>query len=204
MARAMEAAVLAALTASTVHPCYLFEIELASSTLNYWTGNTSLSWNSKTWLANGYINDVGRVRENGDLSAEGIEVSFVGEPSALIAIHLNEVRQNKPAKVYLGFLTEARAIIVSPIVYFSGRVDTSRLEDNVDEATITFAIESALIDLMRPRDLRYNHESQQSLYPGDMFFEYVEQLQDAHFLWGRKKWVNRTRRKARQAARRAA
>ena len=193
--RALSSAVLAELTADSVRPCFFLEIETASSTLRYWTGNADLSWNGSTWLSNGFLKDIGPMRETGELSAEGLEVKLVGEPSALVSLHLQSFRQNKNAKLWLGFLNEARAILVDPILLFWGKVDTSTLDDDVSEATIRLAFESILIDLERPRDLRYNHEGQQSIYPGDLFFEYVEQLQDANFFWGKKKKKNKKKNK---------
>jgi hypothetical protein len=188
--RTISAAALAALTGSVVRPFYLVSIELTSSTLYLSTLGFNVTWDGHTWLGNGFIKDPGAIRETGDLTAEGMEVQLCGEPSALVSIHLQSVEQNKAAKVYLGFLSAAQAVIADPILIFSGVVDNSKLVDAADTATLTFSLENDLADLDRPNDLRYNHESQKSLYALDLFFEYVEQLQNAHFYWGKKKRKN--------------
>lgn len=191
--RSFSVDALAALVASTVRPFSLFAIELASTTLYLSTLDFDLSWDSKTWLGNGQLLDPGELTEVAE-SAEGIEIELTGTPAALISVHMQEVRQNKPATVYRGFLDATRALIVDPVVAFDGIVSHSILSDGADEATLIFTIESALIDADRPRDLRYNHESQQVAYPGDLFFEYGEQLQNASYYWGLKKKVRKKNR----------
>lgn len=184
---------LAALNSGTVRPFSLFAIELASLTLYLSTLDFNLVWDSKTWLGNGQLIDPGELVEAAE-SAEGIEINLAGTPAALVSIHMQDVRQNKPATVYRGFLDSARALIVDPVVVFAGVVSHSVLSDGVDEAVLSFQLESALIDADRPRDLRYNHESQQTDYPGDLFFEYVEQLQNASYYWGLKQRKNKKKR----------
>jgi hypothetical protein len=199
--RTFSAAALAALIDTVVRPFYLFSMVKRSSTtdpatyLYLTTLDHDISWNGQTWLGNGFLKNMGSVRETGDLSAEGLDVHLCGEPSALVSMHLSDIEQNNAANVYLGFLTEARAVIVDPVLLFTGKVDTSKLTDSISEATLTISLESVLVDFDRPKDLRYNHESQQSIYPGDLFFEYVEQLQNAHYYWGLKSRKNKRNKK---------
>jgi len=60
---------------------------------------------------------------------------------------------------------------------------------NIDEgpetATIAISIESRLIDLERARTLRFTDQSQKSRFPNDRGLEFVEDLQDKQFNWGR-------------------
>lgn len=191
--REFSVAALAALNAGTVRPFSLFKVELASLTLYLSTLDFNLVWDSQTWLGNGQLIDPGELVEAAE-SAESMEIELSGTPAALVSIHMQDVRQNKPATVYRGFLDSARALIVDPVVAFDGIVSHSILTDSVTEAVLTFQLESALIDADRPRDLRYNHESQQIDYSGDLFFEYVEQLQNASYYWGLKKRKNKKKR----------
>ena len=192
--RTFSAAALAALTDSAVRPFYLLSVELASTTLYMSTLDHNITWNSHTWEGEGLFLDLGSLTESAG-SAEGFEVEFAGEPSALLSIHLQEVQQNKPALVYLGFLDGARALVADPILLFSGKVSHSKLVDAADSASLVLSIESVLADFDRPKDLRYNHEAQQVKYPGDLFFEYVEQLQEASYFWGLKSKKNKKKKK---------
>ena len=59
------------------------------------------------------------------------------------------------------------------------------IEEGADTSTITVSVESKLIDLERARTLRYTDESQKARFPNDKGFQYVNDLQDKKFNWGR-------------------
>jgi hypothetical protein len=59
------------------------------------------------------------------------------------------------------------------------------IDEGPETATIAVGAESRLIDLQRPRVRRYTHESQKSRFPNDKGFEFVNDLQDKKFAWGR-------------------
>ena len=77
-------------------------------------------------------------------------------------------------------------MVSDPVLMFAGRLDAVRLNDDPEAGTCTVGLtyESRLADLTTPRTLRWTHESQQLLYPGDMAFEYVAAIQDKEFTWG--------------------
>lgn len=185
MGRGITSDVIDAMAADANRPFYLVAIELASTTLRLSTLNRDISWSSQTWLGNGQLRGFGAVREGRDIAADGIEVKIAGEPSTMISIALQSVRQNKPATLYLGYLDSSLAVIADPVVLFKGVVDTCKIVDQPDVATVSFGIESRLVNLQRASGLRFNHQSQQSIFPGDLGFQYVEFLQDYSWYWGK-------------------
>ena len=66
-----------------------------------------------------------------------------------------------------------------------GYIDTMDINEGTDTSTITVKVESKLLELERQRVLRYTSAIQKSLYSGDKGFDFVDQLQDKKFIWGR-------------------
>ncbi|MDV2503076.1 MAG: hypothetical protein RX318_03905 [bacterium] len=184
MARNLTAGTLAELTKASVRPIVLVEITFASSTVRLWTGIGDLIWNSLTWQGVGHFGTISPIEETSDIRAAGLTLKLSGIPSSLISSALADVRRGKAVKVYLGFLSEAGAVIVDPYLAFSGRADVASIEEGGDTASISIQAESRLIDLERPRERRYDDEDQKIDYPDDKGFEFVPSLQDKSVVWG--------------------
>lgn len=185
MPRTVDAATITELTASKVSPRFWLQIELADGILlNYWTGEKDISWNSKTWLANGFFKNLSQLRESSQGNSEGFEIDLAGEPSALIALALaGNFQRYRPANVYFGFVSDANVVVDTPIV-FSGRLETMKLIDGTDQATLKLRYTSLLSILEQPTDRRFNQQSQQIDYPTDLGFQYVEQMLKWDGYWG--------------------
>lgn len=185
MARDLTTAFKNVLDDGSISPRFFIELELASSTVRYWTGSYDISWNSQTWNGNGYLNSIGSVTKTKRTDSEGLEVEIAGQLSALVSLALQSVEQNKTATIYFGFLDSSGSIIADPVVHFLGVFDYAELEDDPDQATITLYFQNLLIEDDSSNELRYNHATQNSLYSGDDGFEYVEALEDFRGYWGR-------------------
>lgn len=185
MPRNLDAATISELTSSVVRPRFFLEIELdTGSTLNYWTGEQDISWNSKTWLANGFFKSFDQITESKDGGFEGVSVDLVGEPSAIISTILNSVQRYRRCDLYFGFVSESNAVIASP-TSFQGLIESVSLKDGVDEATVTIRATSHLAILEKSVNRRFNAQSQAIDYPNDLGFEYVEKLQDFNGVWAK-------------------
>lgn len=185
MSRDVTAAFSTALGASVVAPILLFEGVFSTGTVRLWTGHGDLTWDSKLWVGGGTLLGIAPVEETTDVVASGSSVSLSGVPSDLVQIAIEEARQGLPGRIWLGLLNDAGEVIVDPARAFTGRLDVPQITADGSSTRITITYESRLIDLNRPRELRYTDQSQQSLYPGDLGFEYVAGLQEAEVVWGR-------------------
>lgn len=192
--RDLSAGLESELTASTVRPFFLFECVVSSTTLRYSTLPRNVSWNSQTWLGNGYLRSIGRAKESDRVGAEGMEVYLAGEPSALIALALDEFRQNKAATVYFGLLNSSWAVIADPYPLFKGVLDSVELGDAVDSASIRITLEHKMIAQNKAAGLRYTAEAQNAMFAGDLGFEYMLQLQDWSGYWGKRKKAKKGKR----------
>lgn len=185
MSRTMDAATEAEIVTSDLAPAILFEGEFASGTLRLWTGYGTLNWNGFDWTGAGSLLGIGSIEETVDVTANGTTIALSGVPTTLVSAAINDAQQGLAGRLYLALLASDGSIIGAPALAFVGRLDVPELTDDADTCTITISYESRLIDLTKPREWRYTHESQQVLYPGDLGFEYVTTIQDKDIKWGR-------------------
>lgn len=183
--RDMTPAMEAALIARDVRPALFFEGQFPSGYLRLWTGLGDIAWNGQTWTGAGNLIGVSGFDEGQDVVARGLSVSLSGVPTSLVSLAILDARQGMPGRIWVALRAADGSIIADPIQSFAGRLDVPTLADTGDTCTISITYESRLIDLNRPRELRYTHEAQQQLYPGDLGFEFVTSIQDKEIAWGR-------------------
>lgn len=184
MARALTSAMKAAIAASVVRPVILVEQQFRTGTAYMWTGVGPLTWNGQTWIGIGDLLSVSEIEESAEVSAKGVTLSLKGVKTADITQALSEMARNKPGKIRLALIDESGAVVASPKIMFSGKLDTCVVEDGADTCTVSIALESDLIDLERPRESRLTDVEQQKRYPGDRGLENIAALQDADIPWG--------------------
>jgi hypothetical protein len=185
MAREMSAMIASALKEGELRPILFFEGEFASGWVRIWSGLGDITWTGRTWTGVGNLLGLGAIEETQQVVAGGTTVSLSGVPLEMVALAIDEARQGKPGRVWLGLLTDAREIIADPVQAFTGRLDVPEIADTGESCTVTISYENRLIDLGTPRNWRYTHESQQALAPGDQGFAFVTTIQDKEITWGR-------------------
>ena len=186
MARALTAAMLAAIATGAVKPIFLYEGEFSGGTLNLFTGHGTLSWDAKTWTGDAGMLRITSIAESSDLSAVNFTVSLNGEVSAVLSVALAQVRRGKPGSVWLGLLDAAGALYADPFLCFKGRADKPSIVPDPNQCVVGVAYESRLIDAARRRERRYTPEDQAIDYPNDLGFDQVAALQDTVLTWGRR------------------
>lgn len=184
MARDLGASVIAEIQAGTLRPVLLFEGVFATGTLNAWTGIGTLSWDSKSWVGTGALGTVSPIEETDQVRAAGVQVTMNGISAANIALALQSCRQGAAGKVWLALLDVSGAIVGTPYLAFSGRLDVPIIDEAGETATITISYESRLADLDLPRIRRYTDEDQRAEFADDRGLEYVAGLQDKQIAWG--------------------
>lgn len=183
--REMTPAFEAALIAADVRPALFFEGVFATGTVRLWTGLGDVVWNGQTWVGAGNLIGVSSIDETSDVVAQGLTISLSGVPTSLVSVVISDAQQGLPGLMWVALIAADGSIIADPEQAYIGRLDVPKLQDGADTCTIQISYESHLIDLLQPRELRYTHESQQQLYPGDMGYEYVASIQDKVINWGR-------------------
>ncbi|AOZ02264.1 hypothetical protein BKK81_23565 [Cupriavidus sp. USMAHM13] len=183
MTRPLDQATAAAVRAG--HVPYLFFVQMDfSQPLRVCSAGYDIEWNGATWLGIGALGGIEPIQEQAGLEAIGVRLTLAGVPPELIAITLAEQYQGKACQIWFAPLREDLRLFGEPVRLFAGRMDT--MNTSVGEtATITLSAESRMVAWERARTRRYNHEDQQSRFPGDRGFEYVSQMVEKQLIWGR-------------------
>lgn len=107
MARALTAAMLAAIRTGAVRPVFFYEGEFSGGTLNLFTGRGTITWDGKTWTGDNGLLQIASVAEAPDLSAVNFNITLNGNLTSLLTVALSQVRRGLPGKVWLGLLNRA-------------------------------------------------------------------------------------------------
>lgn len=184
--RDLTAGMAAAVTAPVIAPIMLAEALFDSGPVRLWSGYGELSWAGLTWYGTGHLLSVSTIAETQELRATGATFALSGIPSDMVGLALREPYQGRPVRLLFGALdVDTGVIIGDPYEVFGGRCDVMEITEGGDTATIEVAVESRLIDLERARERRYEHEDQQTEFPGDRGLEYVPAIQNQNIKWGR-------------------
>lgn len=184
MARGITTALKNATEAKTVYPIALLSMAFPSATLRMWTGYGDLVWGGYTWTGAGDMGEVSEIEEAVELSAKGSSLRLNGIPPDIAAASLTENYQGRPCILYLGAMTDEGVLVANPYPILSGRMDQIEKQDQGTSASLQLTVENRLVDLNRNRERRLTHEDQQTDYPGDKGFEFVNSLQNKQLLWG--------------------
>lgn len=166
-----------------LQPFSAVEILFDSGAARLWTGYGDLVFDNKTFVGGGNFLNVSEIEETSEVEAKGIVLTLSGIPSELLSLAIGEPYQNRIMRLYVGSIKPDGSIEHYQI--FAGRLDVMNILESGDSATITVSIENRLIDLNRPRIRRYTSEDQKGLFPGDLGFDYVNDLQDRPIDWGK-------------------
>tara|TARA_B100000497_G_C7632202_1_gene379981 strand:- start:135 stop:695 length:561 start_codon:yes stop_codon:yes gene_type:complete len=186
MSRGITSALNTVFTSSHIRPFVAVDLAFSGANVRVWTGLGNITFASTTFVGTGEILGISPVTESGAVQANGLNVNFNGLDSALVATALTENYQGRSAKVYLGSITEAYAVVADPYLLFSGRMDTMNISDDGERANIQVSCESRLVDLNRPKVRRYTQVDQQTEFAGDKGLDFISSLQEKSIRWSAK------------------
>ena len=208
MSREIGTGIATALEATEVQPFFGVQLYLDSESLFFWTGLGDLTVGGITYVGTGQFLKISEMEETAEIAARGATITLSGIPSNLISLALTEPYQGRICKIMFGAIDANRIYLlqedgsyvlredggridittgeVTPVVeLFTGYIDQMNIDEGPETATIAISIESRLIDLERVRTLRFTDQSQKARLPNDRGLEFVEDLQDKQFNWGR-------------------
>lgn len=211
MSRTLDANISSAITSTDIEPFFAFKLAFDSTTLFLYTGIGDLTIGSDTYTGVGSLLSFTNVEESADIGAKSVSISLSGIPSSNLSLALNTPYQGREVTILFGIrdanrvflanedgdlvLTENNKLIdltaqdTNPdatSTLFVGYIDQMDITEGTETSTITVKLESKLLELERTRVLRYTSPIQKALFAGDKGFDFVDQLQDETFHWGRK------------------
>ena len=185
MSRSLTSGMQTAVTADFVRPIVLVQCAFDSGNLNLWNGIGTLTVSSVDYVGAGTLLSIGEIAESSELQANGLTVTLSGITDPLLAKARDEDYQGRELKVLLGAMDASNGVITSPVVIFSGFMDTMVINDSSETATIQVAVENRLIEFERTRVRRYTAEDQKIDYPNDKGLEFVAEMAEKEIVWGR-------------------
>ena len=206
MSRDLNSDLIAQITSEAFRPFFAINATLESTTLRLWTGVGDLSISGVTYTGVGTFLTIGDLEESASISAKGLELTLSGIPSDLLSLALDTPYQGRELSLFFGVTDLQRVFLLkegggflllendgriilgdddAPAQMFRGYIDTMNIQEGAETSTIAVSVESRLIDLERIRVRRYTDQLQKSLFTGDKGLEFVEDLQDKTFNWGR-------------------
>ena len=208
MSRTIDSNITSALAEGNIKPFFTFKIEFDTQTLFLYTGEGNLFLGGNQYTGIGSLLTFTNVEESADIGAKSVSIQLSGVPSNNLALALSNPYQGREITIGFGIRADplllgneqnelilnqdGQSIDISTIsnpdavsTLFVGYIDTMDINEGTDTSTITVKVESKLLELERQRVLRYTSAIQKSLYSGDKGFDFVDQLQDKKFIWGR-------------------
>lgn len=194
---------------ASVTAFFAVELFFQTTTLRFWSGLGELVLGGQTYVGSGSMLGISTIDETAEIAAKGATLTLSGLPSELISLALSEPYQGRKCKIYFGLRRSSEnylkqedgslilnedgsAFLLSTLEdadvmseVFTGYIDQMNIDEGPETSTISVGVESRLIDLQRPRVRRYTHESQRARFPNDRAFEFVNDLQNKKFAWGR-------------------
>jgi hypothetical protein len=161
----------------------LVEMHFGSGTGYFCNAGYTFKWNGNSYLGLGNLGSIDAIEEGNSIQSYGAGFKISGVDPAKIEIAMNEDYQNKPVFVRIAILDESYNIVGTPTLVFSGLMDRMPITLG-SSASITVTAESRLVDWDRARIRYYTDADQQSFFPGDLGFQYVNQSADKEITWG--------------------
>lgn len=185
MARPLSPEMLIALQQPILRPCLLMRGQFKTGEVRMWTGVGPLVWQGLEYTGAGDLIALSPVEETQDIKAIGCQVTLSAVKADAIALSLLEMQRGKPGELWFGLLNDdGNSLVPNPHIMFRGRLNDAQIRDGISGAQLVLGYENELIDLERSREIRYTHEEQQRLSPGDNFLQYVAELADKPLRWG--------------------
>lgn len=170
-------------TAGVLRPIYFVEILFASGPFRANSSDRTIAYNGFDYTGVGNLGQISDSHTTTGTVATGIKLTLTSIPPSLTQNIAAEDTRNRTCKVSIGLVDAAFVLVENPFVFFSGTIDTLVM-DIGQMVTIQCSASSRLINWARSVNTRYTNEQQQSLYPGDIGFSFVNKLMTLKLQWG--------------------
>jgi ribosomal protein S17 len=174
--RGMTAAVLTEVAESQNKPFHLVEIYFTSGTVYFTDSDLDITWNSNTYSAAGYFLTFSEINEQNALTVSEIEVQLSGVDQTYITEILSETFMDRNLIIRKGFLNDSNAVIVDPIIIYSGKMDQPNIIETSEGCTIAVTVANLFVDFTKTKGRYTNDESQQLFFSNDDGFQYAYQI----------------------------
>lgn len=182
--RGMTAAVITEAEKSQNKPFNLVEIYFTTGTVYFTDSDRNITWNSNTYLAAGSFLTFSQINEQNALTVSDIEVQLSGVDRTYLTTILDETFMDRELIIRKGFFNDSNAVVVDPIIIYSGKMDQPNIIESSDGCTISVTVANLFVDFQKTNARFTNNESQKLYFPSDNGFAYAHQI-IKEINWGR-------------------
>jgi hypothetical protein len=179
--RSLSTSAAAALAGAVVPIAILVEMDLTEPLfLN--TSSLDLVIGGVTYYGAKGLGQIAAIQET---TAELPKISFeiAGVQPTMISLALQEPVQGKAVRIKMAIFDSTTGALLDVRLRYAGLLDVMAISDGRDTASITVTSESVMLDLLRPNGIYYSDSDQQSLAPGDLAFQYVNDQVEQKIVW---------------------
>lgn len=182
--RSLAAGVTTAFAATEVVLVTLVKLAFSSGTIALSDSTYSIAWGGDTYLAAAGLGEIS-VIEDKPTDIAGLKLELLQVDSAHIALALDDavVVQGAEVTIRTAVLDATTHQVIDVVTDWTGYCDTMTIVEDGRTASIVVTAESKAVDLLRGTPLTYSDGDQQSLVPGDRYFEYVVSQSDKPMVW---------------------
>lgn len=184
MTRELSSGMAAAVAAPVVRPILFAELSFRSVTWRGWTGRGTVSWSGQDWVGYGAMLGFDGGDTSIDGSASQARLTLSGVASEYLALAYSDEYQGRPARIWLGAIDDAGAIVEEPAPVCFGLMDTMADADDGASGSLAMTIQTQMLDQRRPRIWRLTDAHQRELFPGDKGLEFVAGLEQKKIVFG--------------------
>jgi hypothetical protein len=186
MSRGLSAAFKEALGQSVVYPSLFVQFEFAETTTRFWTGESSIIWNTHTFTGGGMLGHVKTSGEGSEIMSRNLIFSLNGVDQSYYSLALTAEYQNRPVKLWFNLVNSDSTAVVYSYLLEEGRMDVLTINESDDSISLTLECESSMVDLFNPRRYFLNDEVNRKIHPTDYFYRWVPVLNTIALPWGMK------------------
>lgn len=186
MARTLTSAVLAELSKDSVQAVHLVEAVFDNATYRATDAYKDIVYSGNTFNAVGHFMQFSGIEQNAQMVVQQAQVSFSGVDQIYIAEVFNFNCIGRSMRVWVAFLNASGALILDPIMFVDGVVDSPTIEDDPETGAniVSFTVVNQWRNFDRVNGRISNSASQQFYFPGDLGLEFSSQV-DQPLYWGR-------------------
>lgn len=177
-----SSAMKSALTGSTPHEfVHLVEMQFSGTTLRMTDGQYAVQHDGYTWQPNGLINAVDDIRQEQQLSAQELELTFNNADQSILALLLNNEQRNRLAIIKRVILTPTTNSTLGELFSCRYRVNSFAVSDD----TVSIRLRGAVSDFYAVKGIVTTHDSIRRYYPNNTSFINASSVNDKQ-KWGGK------------------
>lgn len=198
MTRDLTAGMVAESDNAVVRPVYFLYLDVVGDPLWAWTGMADISItvaddpllsSGRTFTAVGHLGSVSDVVQDASGRLQRVVAKLLaadfGVEKFFDFVNNEADWSLRSAVLWFGFVNEAGLPIADPFRLLTGRMDKPTARGGTD-SSIAMEMISHHHDGRRANGLRLTDAHQQQIYPGDLAFEFVEQLAGKELVMGEK------------------